>query len=178
MNQSLVAVRYAKALFKLVKEKELMEKVNSDLVLVKELFKSSAELKDFINSPLYNTSAKKKAINKIIGLRIEPVTLLFLNMVIEKKREVLLPAIIYNYQDFYRKERNIKQVIFLSASKLEPKFYIALKHQLQTTFNATIDLTIEEKKELLGGFVLMVDGKLMDASISNQLKQIQKQLLS
>lgn len=178
MNQSLVAIRYAKALFNLAKEKSVLEKVYNDLVFFRELLSSSSELKGFINSPLYKPSKKKEMVKLLNQSKIESITLQFLYLVIDKKRESILPEIIQNYQDLYRKEKNIKRVLFKSPSKLDPSFYDALKRQIENSLNAQIELTTEQNPELLGGFVLMVDGKLMDASISNQLKQIQKRLLS
>jgi F-type H+-transporting ATPase subunit delta len=178
VNQSLVAVRYAKALFKLAKEKAIIDIVNTDLAFIKDAIESSAEFKAFLLSPLFKDSAKKELVKTLTEKYIHPITLKFIYLVIERKREQNLSAIIRNYQDFYRKEKSIRQVIFRSASQLNEGFYEALKSQLKDLLNAEIDLKTEEKKELLGGFVLLVDGKLMDASISNQLKQLQKRLLT
>jgi len=178
VNQSLVAIRYAKALFNLAKEKSVLEKVSNDLAFFGELLTSSSDLKGFINSPLYKPSEKKEILTKLTHSTIESITLKFLYLVIDKKRESIIPEIIQNYLDFFRQEKNIKRVVFKSPGQLDSSFYDALKHQLESSLNAQIELKTEQNPELLGGFVLMVDGKLMDASISNQLKQIQKRLLS
>lgn len=178
MNHSLISVRYAKALFKLVKEQGLQDNVNNDLHLVASIIERNKELEIFLKNPLYKAVQKKEIVSTLFASKTEGLTLKFLFLVLEKGREDLLLQIIRNYGDLYRKEQRILRVVYTAANMPDAVFEAKLKSQLETLLKSRIELTVKEKKELIGGFTLLVDGKLVDTSISSKLKKIQKHLLA
>jgi F-type H+-transporting ATPase subunit delta len=178
VNHSLIAVRYAKALFKLAKESDQLEKIHQDLLLVDKTLNESTDFKYFIESPIQKVSKKKEILAMIFKDNIQVISTNFLNLVIEKNREELLQQIIRDYNDFYRQDQNIRDVTFISATKLDESFYSSLKATLESSLKSSIELTIKEDNNLVGGFIITVDGKLMDASIANKLKRLKKQLLN
>jgi F-type H+-transporting ATPase subunit delta len=178
VNQSLIAVRYAKALFKLGLEKGNLAMLHGDLTAVKQAITDSDDLKSLLTSPLIKPTRKKEFFDTLFQKRINKDSLSFLFLVIDKKREEILLQIIRDFGDLYRGYKRIKSVSFISATPLDVDFQQQLEQFLQQTLKAEIELTIVIKKELLGGFILMVDGKLMDASIAHQLRQIKRQLLN
>jgi F-type H+-transporting ATPase subunit delta len=44
--------------------------------------------------------------------------------------------------------------------------------------NTSVELKVEENKELIGGFVIRIDDKQYDASVASSLKEVKKQLLN
>ncbi|MFT3740985.1 MAG: ATP synthase F1 subunit delta [Breznakibacter sp.] len=178
MNHSLISVRYAKALFKLVKGQGLQHSVNNDLLLVGSVIDGNKELKGFLANPLFKESQKKQILSSLFASKINPLTLKFLHLVLDKKREEHLSAIIRNYGDMFRKDQHILRVVYTAAALPDADFESKLKAQLETLLKSQIELSVKEKKELIGGFTLLVDGKLADTSISSKLKTIQKQLLA
>jgi F-type H+-transporting ATPase subunit delta len=178
VNQSLIAIRYAKALFKLVKDKGVLLQVNNDLTLIGRVIKESKDLDAFLNNPMFKVSGKKEIVKTLFGSKCQAVTIDFFNLVIDMRREDLLPAIIRNYGDLVRSELGIKRVVYTSATPLSVEFERTLKDQLENLLVSKIELSIGVKPELIGGFVLLVDGKQADMSVLNRLKQMEKQLLA
>jgi F-type H+-transporting ATPase subunit delta len=178
VNQSLIAVRYAKALFKLGLERGTLAILHGDLNAVAQVITDSSDLSSLLTSPLVKPSKKKEFFDSLLRTRISKDSLSFLFLVIEKKREDILMQIIRDFGDLYRGYKGIKSVTFISATPLDLDFQKHLELFLRQTLKAEIELKVIIKAELLGGFVLMVDGKLMDASIAHQLRQIKKQLLN
>ena len=65
MDQSLINVRYAKALFSLALEKGLTEELQKDAALVSSVCNSISDFIVLIESPVISTSGKVKAIKSI-----------------------------------------------------------------------------------------------------------------
>lgn len=90
----------------------------------------------------------------------------------------MLASIARNVVDFYKEERNIKSVALYTAVQLEEEHLLSIKNLLQNELDAKIDMTVRVRDNLIGGFILMVDGKMLDATIANKLKELKKKLLS
>lgn len=178
MNHSLIAVRYAKALFKLAKEKGLEDQIHQDMKKVNEAISISDDLDQFLMSPIQRPSKKKEILISLYNKSIHEISYSFLNLIVDKKRENFIQQIIRDYDTFYKQDKKIKDVIFQTAVKIDSNSIPQIKKLIEEALGCDIDLTLKEDSKMIGGFLIAVDGKLMDASISHKLKEIKKQLLS
>ncbi len=178
MNLSLVSVRYAKALFKLSIEKKVTEKVYKDIQL---LLSNCAELPafcEFVRSPVIKPSKKKELFDDVFGKVLDPVTLNFLGVVIDNNRESILDSIFRSYISFYKKEKNIKTVTLYSAFDMEDAYIESVRKLLAKEIGEPLELKTVTKEDLLGGFILKVDDKMVDASVVSKLKQVREHLIN
>ena len=60
---------------------------------------------------------------------------------------------------------------------MDKAIVLQVKKILENEFNAKVELSQKVDEKLIGGFVLRVEDKQYDASISTQLKKIREQLL-
>ncbi len=178
MNTSLISVRYAKALFLLSKDKGVVEQVYTDMAVLLDYCNNVDEFNELLNSPVIKPGKKKKALKSIFDNRVNPLTLNFLTIMVNNKRESLLASIARNVIDFYKEEKKIKSVALYTAVPLEDAHLLSIKDLLQKELDAKIDMTVRVRDNLIGGFILMVDGKMIDATIANKLKELKKKLLS
>lgn len=178
MNRSLIADRYAKALFKLAAEQQELERTYNDVNILQQYCNDEDGLTDLLNSPIVKPRQKKQAFHAALDDKIALNILSLIDLLIANKREILLKDINRRFIYLYKKEMGIKEIVLYAAVEFDEEQGKALKLFLQKRFNAPIELTIKAKPELLGGFILTVDGKMADASMSSKLKQIKKQLLS
>jgi len=74
MNDSKISVRYAKAFFLLAREKDILEEVKNDMVLIQTICNSVPEFNLIVESPVIQTSDKQKLIFEIVKDRTEKVT--------------------------------------------------------------------------------------------------------
>ena len=111
-------------------------------------------------------------------LESDELTRGFVNLVINKKRDFFLPEILVAFQDLYKEQNNIATVKLTVAHDLDEavkqKLVDAIKSQLT---GKEIDLHMDVKESLIGGFVLESNNKMFDASISRDLKDIKDQFL-
>lgn len=178
MDYSLISVRYAKALFLLSKEKGVVDKVFNDMILLGDQCVKVDEFKDILGSPIIEPSKKKKVLKLTFEQYVNELTINFLGIMVDNKREALLPSISRNFIDFYKKEKGLKTVTLYTAFELDEDYISNVKTVLEKELNASIELSVRVRDHLIGGFILMVDGKMMDASIATKLKELKKKLLS
>jgi F-type H+-transporting ATPase subunit delta len=178
MDNSLISVRYAKALFLLSKEKGIVDNVYNDMLIISEQCKNTPNFSALLHSPVFKPADKKKAFNTIFGKYLNPISLKFLGLVVDNRREVLLSDISRNYIDAYKKQIGLKTAFLYTALKLDDDYVNEVRILLEKELNARVELHVSVRDHLIGGFILMVDGKMMDASIFNKLKVFKNKLLS
>lgn len=177
MNLSLVSVRYAKALFKLSVEKGITEEVYENIQLLLSNCTENTSFCEFVRSPVVKPSKKKKLFDDVFGKILNPVTLNFLKVVIDNNRELILDLIFRGYISFYKKEKNIKTVTLYSAFEMEDAYVERVRRLLIKEIGEPLELKTIKKEDLLGGFILKVDDKMVDASITGKLKQVKEYLI-
>lgn len=178
MNESKISVRYAKALFELGKEKKLIDTVIKDIQLVDEVCKDIADFWLMVESPVVKTSQKRTSVKQIFGDRINEMTLNFLDLVVKNRREIYLKDIARNFLALCRKDQGILSATLTSASAIEESSKENLSQLLSKSFDSKIDLEEVVDKDIIGGFVLRIEDQQLDASVSTQLNQIKRELLS
>ncbi len=105
--------------------------------------------------------------------------MIFAHLLVKKGRESHLPEIISSFIDQYKEYKHIYTVKLTTAAPLSEELKSAIVKQIQTVSEMKdIELETAVKPELIGGFVLQAGDKLVDASISYDLKEIARQFES
>lgn len=177
MDQSKINVRYAKAFFSLAKEKGLTAELRPDAALVSELCATSSDFNLLLNSPVVSVSGKVKAMRSVFQGHVNDLSLDFLVLITENKREKYIPGIFRDLEELYRKEEGIKTAVLTSAQPLTEPVINQFKQMLEKDLESKVELSPKVNEDLIGGFILRIDDKQYDASIATQLKKIKEQLL-
>lgn len=177
MNLSLVSVRYAKALFKLSVEKGVMEEVYKDIQLLLSHYKDNDNFRMFVQSPVVKAGKKKALLNEVYGNVVNPITLGALELIIDNNREAILDAVFRSFSSFYREDKNIKIATLYSAFDMDKEFQGEIKSLVAKELNCDIELSVVVRTDLLGGFILKIDDKMVDASILGKLNRVRKHLV-
>lgn len=177
MDQSTITVRYAKAFFSTAKEKDLLDTLKSDIELILSVCKSSSDFNLLLESPVVKTSKKTDLIKSIFSGKVHELTLNFLLLIVQNKREVQIPGICRNFLTLTRKDQNIKSAVITTASEINKKTLSKVEALISKELGAKIELSSEVKTDIIGGIVLRIDDKQYDASVATQLKKIKQELL-
>ena len=176
MSISKISVRYAKALFLAAKEQEILDKVRHDMELLCEVTSGNNDVSRMLHSPIVESTNKFKALSSIFSGRISNLTLDFLKLVTSKKREEYIAGMCRHYISLYKKERGIMQTRIGTPKRLNAQSRNVIISMVKNAFNAEIELREEIKSDLIGGFVLTVEDKQLDASVKGELNKIRKEL--
>lgn len=175
MNSFKLQTRYAQSLFELAQENNLIEKVYEDMLLVKKVCEDSPQLKAILKNPVIKPSMKKSIIHEIFSNNIENLSTLFIELLISKRRDVLLYEIADRYTELYKEFKHIKTVKFTTAQMLDETIIIEIKKEIEEKLSSEIDLQLFVNPKLIGGFSLTVEGKQFDASFSKQITKLRKE---
>jgi F-type H+-transporting ATPase subunit delta len=175
MKSTKSAIRYAKALLELSIENDNLEDVSTDMKRVVESSDETPDFKVFLNSPVIKTD-KKLAIMKVLFVGFEQLTFSFIELITKNKREYLLVEIAESFLFLLKKHQNIVPVSIKSARKLEDSTLDQILNKLKSKVDGDIEVTEEIDKSLIGGFIVRMDDKQIDASVLNQLKRMKQEL--
>ncbi len=178
MDDSRISVRYAKALFMSAEEKKIVDVIYNEVSDLFKLIKEVELFNFFMHDPLLKSSNKKQAIDQMFGGKYHKTTVDFLKLLVNNKREAYLEDIARNFIDIYRLNKNIKFAVLTTAIKINNETKNKIIKVIENIFNAKIELNEKVKNDIIGGFVLQVGDKQLDASIANNLKEIRKTLKS
>lgn len=176
MNESQIGVRYSKALFAAALEDNITDKVMDDLKYISEIFKDK-DMTYFMESPVIKPSIKKKTIIKIFKDRVDNLTLNFLTLILQNKRENNLNRIIYNFQKMYKAYRGLKSAEIIVTENIGEETKVKFREFLKTVFNSEIEINEKIQEDIIGGFILQVEDLQIDASIKTSLRKIKESLL-
>lgn len=177
MDLSKISVRYAKAVYLLSVEKGLLDQVKNDIVFIWDIIRANQDFKNVIESPVIKPSQKIKAVNAILKGSILDLTLNFMNILIKNKREQNLDGICRRFLDIYAKEKGIKTALITTAVSLDDAVSRRISEILAQEFKAKIVIELQQKPEILGGYILKVDDQQYDASVASSLRKIKQSLL-
>jgi F-type H+-transporting ATPase subunit delta len=170
------AARYAKALLDLTLEKGWVEAVEKDLIRFVQVVKESNDFRIFLNSPVVRDD-KKIAIYQQVFEGFNPVTMQFFALVTKNGREQLLPEIAAQFERQLMKNRGIVSGSIVSATPLTEKTKQEILDRIAPAFEGSLQLSESVDSSLLGGFVIRIEDKQIDASVANKLKELRQELV-
>ncbi len=178
MNQSKIAVRYAKALFLSALEKNILDIVRTDMALINQTIEDSDQFDLYLKSPVVKSKAKFKLISEVFQGKISDLSLNFLGILVQNKREDHLVDIAIRFNDVYRNYKGIKSASITTAISLNDDIKKKLLTLLASVYKADIELELKEDPSIIGGFVLKVGDQQYDSSILAGIKKMKSTLLN
>lgn len=176
MNNPRLAQRYAKSLIDISQEMNQLDTVRTDVLLMKNIMKQSREFVVMLNSPVIKSDKKFKIIQAVTQGKVSKIFDTFLHLLCNKSREGNLPGIVSSFLQQYNKINNLHTAKLTTAAPISDELvssFVAKIKQSSALENLTLETAVDEK--LIGGFVLEMEGKLIDASILRDLNDVKKQ---
>ena len=177
MSISAIRVRYAKAFFSLAKENKMLDTLKTDIQKVFDVCNQSSDFINLLESPVVKTSNKTELITEIFKSEVNTLTLNFLLLITNNKRESYIPGICRNFLELTRKDQNIKSAVLITATEININTIGKIKVLLEKELNATVELNCKTNPEIIGGLILRVDDRQYDSSVAKQLRKIKQLLL-
>lgn len=176
MHNPRLAERYAKSLIDLSMELNQLEDVSDDMLSLQSICKQSREFVLMLNSPIITADRKYKIVNSITEGKISTISQTFIKLLCSKNREANLPGIVTSFVEQFNKIKGIHKVKLTTAVPVSNE----IKNLFIQKIRAATDIKIIEleskvNEDLIGGFTLEMDGKLVDASILRDIKDVKKQ---
>jgi len=177
MTSQRVASRYVKSLLGLAVEQKALDAVNRDMQMFDNLCDSNREFLVMLRSPIIKHERKRDILEKIFKGKVHNLTWAILDIITRKNREPLLPAIANDFHRAYNEYHGIGEASVTSAVPIDP----ALRAEVEAivrklSSREKIELVEKVEPALIGGFVINVGDRRIDASVSGQLRSLKLKL--
>ncbi len=167
-----VARRYAGALFKAALNANTLQRVGEDLERLRTLLQASEALQAFLYSPQIPRDRKKQRLNELLSRDLQPLTMNLLALVIEKRREKQLNAIIEEFQRLREAHEGIARATITSAIPLSHSQQQALLQRLENSTGKRIIPTFEVDPSQIGGVRVQIGDYQIDGTIRGALERL------
>lgn len=178
MSEIRVATRYAQSLFDLASERNAIDKILEDAQGILDTIKANRALDNMLKSPIVHTDTKMKVLDKLFGKNIDELTKSFIKIVLRKKREMILRDIFEAFRQMVLAQKGILTATVYTAVPVSNKITNDIKSFLEAETKRQVELNTEVKEDIMGGLVIRYEDKLIDASVSSQLKALRNHLIN
>ena len=177
MASSKVAIRYAQSFLDTSIEKNILAKVADDFEVIADAFSKSNDLVKAIKSPIVKGETKKIILSEVFSNVISKDSLDFINFVISKSREDILPEILEKFDSLKDEHTGFVKVDVTTAFDLTSEQRNQLQQKFETYLKKKTRVTFKVDQNIIGGFVAKVGDTVYNASMLHQLGLLKKQLL-
>jgi ATP synthase F1 delta subunit len=170
-----VAQVYARALFEAASEGQVLDTVKEQLSQFADALAADRQLKVFFFSPYFSTAEKKRALGRAVT-DADATFMNFLEALLERNRITEVFRIRDRYDELWDVEMKVLPVEVTTAVPLDAATVASIGERIGEGTGNRIQLTTVVDPDVLGGIVLRVGNVVLDASISNKLTQLRKQI--
>ena len=170
-----IARVYADALFGVGKEKDKLDELHEQLGQFADALSEDHDMQVFFFSPYFSSEEKREGIERAVS-GAEPEFSNFLELLAEKHRMPVVFAIRTAFDELWAKERRRLGVTVTSAVELDPKIVKMVGEEIEKQTGQEIELEAVVDRDVVGGLVLRVGNRVLDASVRAKLERLRKEL--
>jgi F-type H+-transporting ATPase subunit delta len=169
-----LAERYAAALFDLADERRVLDEVASDLRELRAMLAASGDFLRLIRSPVLSRQQQGKATEAIAERAgLSALVRNFLAVVAANRRLFAVPAMIEAFLAQLAARRGEVTAQVTVAQALSETQREALNEQLRRSIGSRVLVDVQVDPALIGGIVVKLGSRMVDASISSKLRRLQ-----
>jgi len=177
LNKS-VARRYAEAFFSIAREAKKIDEYQVELEKVITSLNEVEGMKEYLDHLLIPTREKKDLIEKVFGGQLSSMTMNFLLMIIDKRRESYLEVIYGEFVDMADESRDIKKAELFAAREVPKEELDDLAKRLSSSTGKKVLLKQTVDPSLLGGVKIRMGDQIVDGTVTKKLQMLKENLMN
>ena len=178
MAELSVATTYANALYDVASEVGKADRIAEEFEEIAELIQKERELYLLVSSPAVPVCDKQEVIEKLFTGKVSEELVNFLCVVVSKRRGTQLCNMAKQYRKIVNQHEGFATGTIISAIPLTEKQIENFEKQTSALIKENVRLVNEVDGKLIGGVKIYINGKLIDASISTELKNMREAMKS
>ncbi|HET7178746.1 MAG TPA: ATP synthase F1 subunit delta [Chryseosolibacter sp.] len=173
MAESRAAFRYVKSLLGLAVERNALEAVHKDMLLFSGAIAESRQLELLLHSPVIKHHKKLAILKKLFSGKMNALTLSFFEIITRKNRESILVGIAREFHNAYNEYKGIGKAQVITTVPLDAQLRGEFEKLVRKYEDKKqVELIEKVDPELIGGFILNVGDRQVDASVRSKLKSL------
>ena len=177
MSVGTVASRYAKSLIELAEEKKVVETVYQDMLLFRDTAKANRGVMLALKSPVVRHEKKLGILKAIFKERVSPVSYTIFEIITRKNREAILDEVAEEFIKQYNTYKGIQKATITTTIPLNADLRKQFNQIVADATGRTVELEEKVDEKLIGGYVLRVGDRQIDASLKSRLNELKLELL-
>lgn len=167
-----IGKEYGCALFTLASEEGRVEEYRDALLLLKGVFDDESDYLPFLASPGISLGERLGAIEAAFKEAVPEHVLSFLQLLCEKGRMGAFYSAVSEYDALYNASKRIVRAEVVSAVEMTEEEKEKLILKLEKLCKGTVRAEYSVDPDLIGGFVVELDGRIFDSSLRRRLQQV------
>lgn len=163
-------------MLELALEQKRLDRVASDLELIRNSVSGSRDLELFFATPLIDRTKKAAVIAELFADRIDDLTRRFLGLLVEKGREQLIPGITIEFAEQLDDYRGIVDAEVRVPFEIDKANKSGLQSRLEELTRKKVRVTYKQDATLIGGFLAQIRDTVYDGSVRRQLEILRNEL--
>lgn len=177
MSGASAAKSYARALFELAVEKDLVGALTAELVVFQEAWNHSVDLKVFLNSKLISVRDKREVLNSLsLKIQLNDLTKNFLCLLADKGRFPIFLGICKEYGFLVDERNGLVRGTLVTAEVVAPEQVKELESAFSKKMGRSVVLQSSIDKSILGGLIVRIRDLTFDGSIRTSLTRLKNDL--
>ncbi|MCK6075721.1 F0F1 ATP synthase subunit delta [Paenibacillus silvae] len=173
-RDTIVAKRYAKALFEVALEQQRVLEVEQELHAVVHGLTGDADIIKFIVSPNISDEAKKSVIQASLDGKVSEPVLRTVQLLIERGRVELLEELLSDYVKIEGDSLGIADAHVYSTYALNDEEKEAVAREFGSRVNKKIRIENIVDPALLGGLKVAIGDTIYDGSLAGKLERLEQ----
>jgi len=168
-----VAARYASALFEVAREANAVDSVAADLDRFDGMIQSSPDLQRLIRNPVFTAEEQAGAIGALLDRAgLTGLVGNFIRLVASKRRLFALPDMVRAFRELVAESKGIVRAQVILAERPSDRVLDDIKAALRDVAKADINLDVKIDPGLIGGLIVKMGSRMVDASVRTKLNSI------
>jgi ATP synthase F1 delta subunit len=170
-----IAEVYARSLFEVAKEHDVLNRVHDELGEFAEALADNRTLQVFLFSPYFSSEEKREGVRKVVSDADERIVN-FLALLAERHRMPALFRIRREFDALWAEENQLLPVTVTSAIELDEGLVEEIGKRIEEQTGRTVELSSQVDPDVLGGLMVRVGNMVLDDTVRNKLERLRKQV--
>lgn len=168
--------RYASALYETARRVDAVDRVAEDLQLVGSTMNANPQLAETLVQRVAPDSAKRGILRRLFAERVHSLTLEFLLLLVDKRRESVALAVAPAFRKIADERQGIVRASVTSAVQLTEAEVAEARSALERLTGRQVDVDVTVQPDILGGLLVRVGDRVIDGSVKGQIARLRKAL--
>jgi len=171
-----IAMTYAQALFGAAKDLDRIDEIKDEINGINDIFSKEKSFYELMTNPALPTEKKKKILAAVFDGRVSTEVMSFMYILLDKGRFFYFGKIVSEYKKLKDNYYGVGKGVIYSVMPLSDDQMKKFEKDASDLLHKNVRLRNEIDTNLIGGVKLLVDGKLIDASLRSRLDDLRRRI--
>jgi len=174
--ESVVAIRYAAALFEVGEEENCLDSLWEELLQLRAVMEENPDYLKLLQAPMLPKEEKLRLLSGVFEGKLSTYARNFLEILTVKGRMDHFYQVMEEFKTLYHQKNNIQEAVAVTAVPLNEELAGKLTAKLEEMTGKKILLENRVDPSILGGVVIKMDNDQIDASVRSRLEGLRRQI--